>query len=144
MKKGPFENEYGDIVDPNGKGPLVSGNCLSQLFFFYGVKPISLGNKKFFEESDLWGMEKFLLYGNNYHKYSKYYRKKDLKKTSLFKIMMGYIMSRWIWAPILIGIANFFQIILPFILRAIISWISDFKNGLNPGKSLVLKFFCLI
>ena len=137
MKKGTHENQFGDIVDPNDKGPLVNGNCLYRLFFLYGYKPIKLGNQKFFEEKDLWAMEHFLLYGENYDTYSKYYRKQDLKKTSLFKILMGFIMKHWFPAPILIGIGSLFQIILPFILRAIISWISDFQNGKSPGELFV-------
>ena len=122
-------NEFGDIKDPNKKGLLYRGNCISKMVFAYAVKVFKLGNRKHFTAEDAWGSNDFHCYGHNHHHYTKFSSKYPLKEYSLFSTMFKWVLQRWIWVIISFTIGNFTSIVYPYLLRATIQWLEKSIEG---------------
>jgi hypothetical protein len=149
-------NKYGDINDPNNKGPLLSGNAFTRFFFTFAIKVFRLGNQKHFTAKDSWGAPDEFCYGYNQNSYQRFSEKYPLKSNSLFSVLLKWLLSRWIWVIIAFSIGNFASIVFPYLLRATIDWLENSIKGTPLGKfkspitqrnlennSLYFHYFCV-
>ena len=132
MKQQAAMNQYGDELDPFQNGPLIEGNCFSQMIFIYALKVLKKGNQKFFTLEDCWEVPEHHLYGKNWNNIQSHLKKYPYQKKSFLYVLFWWIFPHWIWVFLAFAFGNFFGIILPYMLRAIINWIQEFQA--NPAS----------
>ena len=128
-------NEFHDNRDPNDKGQLLSGNCLTKTIFTFAVKVFRLGNQKPYTQDDCWGIEDDFCYGFNQDNFRRFQRKFPLRENSLAKIILRYILSRWIWIFMAFFTGNFASVVFPYLLRATIQWLDNQIKGTPEGRN---------
>lgn len=138
--KSLVKNQYGDINDPNNKGPLLSGNPFTRFFFTFAIKVFRLGNRKHFTGKDSWGIPDDFCYGYNQYQYQKFSQKYPLTSNSLFSILLKWLIKRWIWVIIAFTIGNFASIVFPYLLRATIDWLEHSIKGTPLGEQIHFLF----
>ena len=118
---------------------LRQGNCLQKMFFTYMLDIFQIGNQRPFEKKDYLEVDDHLIYDTNMVKFSEYYNKKK-EKSSLFGILLGWIMPEFTFRVFAGMCSNTMGIGLGFILRNMILWLVLFsKDPVNTGKPNLLQ-----
>ena len=124
----------------NNEKPLNSKNIISKLFFYYVIKILKTGSKKIYEITDLYKLDKTLLYRKHKKKFDSYQKKKILKGWSTKKIVIRWLLKFWYIIAFLVTIVNILEIANPFILKEIINWVEE----KNRSKIRGISFFLIL
>jgi hypothetical protein len=105
-----------------------SGNCLSELTFWYAYKFIKKGNQKEVSIDDLYALDQDYLYLPNMRRFEPHFSKCPEEQSLLWKIL-GFFKLRFL----LIGFNGIMTktvlILTPYLLKEIISQLSNVDKG---------------